>query len=51
MYYKRKIDDYLINWKADPMHKPLIVKGGAIIKDRKDYKNYNSFYLYTSKNY
>ena len=27
MYYRRKIDDYLINWKADPAHKPLIVKG------------------------
>ena len=31
MYYKRKIDDYLINWKADPMHKPLIVKGARQI--------------------
>jgi predicted AAA+ superfamily ATPase len=27
MYYRRKIDDYLNNWKADPAHKPLIVKG------------------------
>lgn len=27
MYYRRKIDDYLSNWKADPVHKPLIVKG------------------------
>ncbi|WP_202108646.1 ATP-binding protein [Succinivibrio dextrinosolvens] len=31
MYYKRKIDDYLINWKADPNHKPLIVKGARQI--------------------
>ena len=27
MYLKRKIDDYLILWKADPARKPLIVKG------------------------
>ena len=27
MYYRRKIDDYLIKWKSDPSHKPLIVKG------------------------
>ncbi len=27
MYCRRKIDDYLNNWKADPAHKPLIVKG------------------------
>nr|MCR5776996.1 ATP-binding protein [Lachnospiraceae bacterium] len=27
MYYRRKIDDYLSNWKADTAHKPLIVKG------------------------
>ena len=31
MYYRRKIDDYLNNWKADPMHKPLIVKGARQI--------------------
>ena len=31
MYYKRKIDDYLIKWKADPEHKPLIVKGARQI--------------------
>ena len=27
MYYKRKIDQFLINWKNDSAHKPLIVKG------------------------
>lgn len=26
-YLKRKIDDYLEEWKADPGHKPLIVRG------------------------
>ncbi len=31
MYYKRKIDEFLINWKADPSHKPLIVKGARQI--------------------
>lgn len=31
MYYKRKIDDFLENWKADPAHKPLIVKGARQI--------------------
>ena len=27
IYLKRKIDDYLINWKADPGRKPLVVRG------------------------
>ena len=27
MYLKRKIDSYLKNWKEDPEHKPLIIKG------------------------
>ena len=27
MYFRRKIDDFLIQWKQDPSHKPLIVKG------------------------
>lgn len=31
MYYRRKIDDYLNAWKADPAHKPLIVKGARQI--------------------
>ena len=31
MYYRRKIDDYLSNWKADSRHKPLIVKGARQI--------------------
>ena len=31
MYYKRKIDAYLTSWKADPTHKPLIVKGARQI--------------------
>lgn len=29
MYLRRKIDEYLINWKNDSMHKPLIVKGAG----------------------
>lgn len=31
MYYRRKIDEYLNSWKADPTHKPLIVKGARQI--------------------
>lgn len=31
MYYKRKIDEYLSMWKANPAHKPLIVKGARQI--------------------
>ncbi len=31
MYYRRKIDDYLSNWKADSAHKPLIIKGARQI--------------------
>lgn len=27
MYLKRKIDDFLIQWKESPRKKPLIVKG------------------------
>lgn len=31
MYFKRKIDDFLIEWKNNPSHKPLIVKGARQI--------------------
>ncbi|MBP5178499.1 MAG: ATP-binding protein [Lachnospiraceae bacterium] len=31
MYYRRKVDDYLKDWKADTAHKPLIVKGARQI--------------------
>ena len=31
MYYRRKIDDFLIKWKEDHAHKPLIVKGARQI--------------------
>ncbi len=31
MYFKRKIDDFLAQWKKDPSHKPLIVKGARQI--------------------
>ncbi len=31
MYLKRKIDAILLNWKQDPGHKPLIVKGARQI--------------------
>ena len=35
MYFKRKIDDFLIQWKNDPAHKPLIVK----VQDRLERQN------------
>lgn len=31
MYFKRKIDEFLIQWKNDSAHKPLIVKGARQI--------------------
>lgn len=31
MYFRRKIDTYLHEWKEDPAHKPLIVKGARQI--------------------
>lgn len=31
MYFRRKIDQFLMNWKNDPAHKPLIVKGARQI--------------------
>lgn len=31
MYFKRKIDEFLIRWKADSAHKPLIIKGARQI--------------------
>ena len=31
MYFKRKIDDILQEWKADSKHKPLIIKGARQI--------------------
>lgn len=31
MYFRRKIDEFLLNWKKDSEHKPLIVKGARQI--------------------
>ena len=31
MYLKRKIDEFLVQWKKDSAHKPLIVKGARQI--------------------
>ena len=31
MYFKRKIDKFLNDWKNNPSHKPLIVKGARQI--------------------
>jgi len=31
MYLRRKVDEYLLKWKNDPNHMPLIVKGARQI--------------------
>lgn len=31
MYFRRKIDEFLIQWKNNPAHNPLIVKGARQI--------------------
>jgi len=31
MYFKRKIDEFLFNWKRMKMRKPLIIKGARQI--------------------
>ena len=31
MYFRRKIDEFLMRWKEEPFHKPLIVKGARQI--------------------
>ncbi len=31
MYLKRKVDDFLLTWKADPNRKPLIIRGSRQI--------------------
>ena len=31
MYLKRKIDEFLLNWREDTLHKPLIIKGARQI--------------------
>lgn len=40
MYLKRKIDDYLINWKNDPDKKPLIVKGARQVGKTESIKKF-----------
>lgn len=41
MYYRRKIDDYLKKWKAEPEHKPLIVKGARQIGKTESIKHFS----------
>lgn len=40
MYFKRKIDEFLIQWKSDPNHKPLIVKGARQIGKTESIKHF-----------
>ena len=40
MYLKRKIDQYLIEWKSDPEHLPLIVKGARQVGKTESIMNF-----------
>lgn len=44
-YLKRKIDSYLVNWKENPSHKPLIVKGARQVGKTK------SIQVFANNNY
>jgi len=39
-YLKRKIDDYLVNWKTDPYRKPLIIKGARQVGKTKSIRKF-----------
>lgn len=45
IYLKRKIDKYLFDWKANPSHKPLIVKGARQVGKTK------SIEVFATQNY
>ncbi|MBE6747044.1 MAG: ATP-binding protein [Ruminococcaceae bacterium] len=40
MYLKRKIDDFLIQWKANPDKKPLIIKGARQVGKTESIKHF-----------
>ena len=44
MYLKRKIDDFLINWKNDENHLPLIVKGARQIGKTESINEFSKIY-------
>lgn len=39
-YLKRKIDRYLVDWKTDANHKPLIIKGARQVGKTKSIRNF-----------
>lgn len=39
-YLKRKIDKYLFDWKTNPDHKPLIIKGARQVGKTKSIENF-----------
>lgn len=43
-YLKRKMDNFLVDWKADPNHKPLIIKGARQVGKTKSIKNFAKHY-------
>lgn len=40
IYLKRKIDQYLVEWKQNPNHKPLIIKGARQVGKTKSIKTF-----------
>ena len=39
-YLKRKIDKYLFDWKTNPNHKPLIIKGARQVGKTKSIETF-----------
>ena len=44
MYLRRKIDDYLLKWKNDEEHKPLIIKGARKVGKTESIKQFAKTY-------
>ena len=40
MYLKRKVDDFLCEWKSDPNRKPLVIKGSRQVGKTESIKHF-----------
>lgn len=40
MYLKRKVDNFLCEWKSDPHRKPLIIKGSRQVGKTESIKHF-----------
>lgn len=40
MYLKRKVDEFLCDWKSDPDRKPLIIKGSRQVGKTESIKHF-----------